>query len=96
VAFALQLPPDLADPVDAEVGVEDPLDLGLEPLVADRPIRRRPGTCGVVGARSDRGARLGEGTADRLDSELLSMLVDVADQRCCGRSSSTRRKPTRS
>jgi hypothetical protein len=37
VAFALQGPPDLAGTVDAEVVLEDPLDLGLELLVVDRP-----------------------------------------------------------
>jgi hypothetical protein len=85
VAFAQELPPDLAGAVDAEVGLEDPQNLGLELLVADRPVRGRSGPCGVVGARSDRGARLGERAADRLDSELLSMLVDVVDQRWDGR-----------
>jgi hypothetical protein len=33
MAFTLELPPDLADPVDAEIGVEHPLDLDLELLV---------------------------------------------------------------
>jgi hypothetical protein len=37
VAFALELPPDLAGAVDAEVVLEDPLDLGLELLVVDGP-----------------------------------------------------------
>jgi hypothetical protein len=37
VAFALQGPPNLAGPVDAEVGLDDSPDLGLELLVADRP-----------------------------------------------------------
>jgi hypothetical protein len=38
VAFTLQRPPDLADPADAQVGVEDPRDLGLELFVADRAV----------------------------------------------------------
>ena len=92
VAFALQGSPDLASAVDAEVGLEDAQNLGLELLVADRPVRRRSASRGVVGARSDRGARLGERAADRLDSELLAMLIDVFDQRCCGRSSSAAKK----
>jgi hypothetical protein len=37
VAFALQGPPDLAGAVDAEVVLEDPLNLGLELLVVDGP-----------------------------------------------------------
>jgi hypothetical protein len=69
-----------------------PHDLGLELVVANRPVRRRSGPRGVVGARSDLGARLGERAADRLDSELLSMLVDVVDQRWEGRSSSAAKK----
>jgi hypothetical protein len=37
VALALQGPPELAGTVDAEVVLEDPLDLGLELLVVDGP-----------------------------------------------------------
>jgi hypothetical protein len=69
-----------------------PHDLGLELLVEDRPVRGRSGPRGVVGARSDRRARLGERAADRLDSELLAMLVDEVDQRWEGRSSSAAKK----
>ena len=49
--------------------------------IAGRPIRRRPCLCGVVGARGDRHAALGEHSADRLDSELLPDLVDERGHR---------------
>jgi hypothetical protein len=80
VAFALQLPPDLADAVDTEVVLEDLADDRLELLVPHRPRRRRTGLGGVVGARS----------------ELRSALVDVGDQRGMAGRARPRRKPTRS
>jgi hypothetical protein len=92
VAFATELLVDLADAVDAEVVVEDLLNQRLELLVPDLPRRGWAGLGGVVGARSDLGARIREGAADRLDSELASVLVDVVDQRGDGRSSSAAEK----
>jgi hypothetical protein len=71
------------------MGRDDPL---IEQRVGDRPRRGRPGLGGVVGGRSDLGAGLGEDPADRLDSVLLLVLVDVVDQRVEGRSSSAAKK----
>jgi hypothetical protein len=62
--FAVQLPPDLAGAVDAEVLGMHPGDLSLQLLVAQRPGRGRPARGGVVGGRGDR-----QQLADRLDPE---------------------------
>ena len=52
VVFAVKDPPNLADPADAEVGVEDPHDPGLTLLVGNRPVRRRSSRRGAIRARS--------------------------------------------
>ena len=67
-------------------------DLGPERGVPDRPRRRRPSVVGVVGARGDLGAGVGEDPADRLDPEPLLVVVDVGAQRRNGRSSSAAKK----
>jgi hypothetical protein len=71
------------------MGRDDPL---IEQRVGDRPRRGRAGFGGVVGGRSDLGAGLGEDSADRLDSVLLLVLLDVGDLRVEGRSSSAAKK----
>jgi hypothetical protein len=52
--LAVELTPDLASAVDAEVRGVDPGDLGLQGLVTQRTGRRRPGSCFVVRRRGDR------------------------------------------
>src|SRR5688572_20980172 len=47
---------------------------------SDSPRRRRPGPRGVVAARGGRHPGLAQDGADRLDPELLAVLVDVVDQ----------------
>src|SRR6185437_5081249 len=79
LAFTLQLSPDLAGPVDAEVLPVNPRDLTNEPVVSSRPRGGRPGPAREVGARSDRAARLGQRAADRLDPEHLPVVFDVVD-----------------
>jgi hypothetical protein len=83
---------DLADAVDAEVLAVHPLDLDLQLLVGDRPWRGWPLLAGVVGARCDLDVGAGEGGADRLDSELVLVLIDVVDDQRLGRSSSAAKK----
>ena len=67
-------------------------DLELQLLVADRPRRRRPLLCDVVGVRGDLAAVLGEHPADRLDPETVPVLVDVGDYLFGWRSSSAPKK----
>src|SRR5690606_28754230 len=81
--------PELVGPVD--LAVRDPQreqDLGHH-RVADGPSRRLDLAAlgGVVGARSDL-----QDSADRLDSELVTMAVDVIDDHFDGRSSSAAKK----
>jgi hypothetical protein len=63
-SFAVQLPPDLAGAVDAEVLGVDPGDLGPEPGVADGSRRSGSAVGIVVAGRGDR-----QNSADRLDPE---------------------------
>ena len=84
--------PHLADPVHPVVVLEQRHDPLIHRGVGDRPGRGRSCLGGVVGARGDLRAGLGEGGADRLDPELLLVLVDVRDQRVEGRSSSAAKK----
>ena len=82
----------LAGPQHRVVVLVDPGYLRLEGLVAQAPGARRPATAGVVGARGDLDSGASEHLADRLDSELLLLGLDVlADQRD-GRSSSAAKK----
>src|SRR5262252_617317 len=69
----VQLPPDLLDPVDLEVLLAHTLDLDLELGVTQPAGRGRPRTCLIVGGGGDL-----QDLADRLDSELPPVLVDVA------------------
>ena len=91
-ALPVELAPHLVRAVDAEVLRVHSGYLRLELLVADQSRRGRASLRGVVGARRDLGPRSGEDPADRLDAELLAMLVDVVDQRVEGRSSSAAKK----
>ena len=75
-AFAMQLPPDFSDSVDAEVVRVDAADLRLQLRVTDcsgagGAVPRR-----VVGARCDLQSVAGQDSADRLDSELLAVRID--------------------
>src|ERR1039458_5510821 len=63
LALSLHLGPDLVGPIDIEVLLVDPGDLGLEDLVAYLPRTRWSSLGGVVGP----GSELQRG-ADRLDS----------------------------
>src|ERR1019366_6325359 len=62
-SLAPQLGPDFVRPVDPEVLVPDPLDLGRQLLVPDRPGRGRSGAGRVVGGRGEL-----QHPADRLNS----------------------------
>lgn len=87
-AFPLELPPDLAHAIDAEVLLEDAPHLGLQRLVA-LPPRRQPGgivplgDMVVVGRGGDR-----QHLADRLDPMRLAVIIDERDHSLNGRSSS--------
>jgi hypothetical protein len=75
--------PDLAGAVETAAGLTSGvgvLDQRQQLRVAQRTGRRRSGLGRVVGARSDRTADLGEGAADRLDSETVAVRVEVGDQ----------------
>src|SRR5699024_321227 len=61
-------------------------------LVAQCPLRGWAGLERVVGARRDLGARCGKRAADRLDAELMLVLVDERHDQRCGRSSSAAKK----
>jgi hypothetical protein len=69
---------------------------GADPLQNERIAPRSgrgPAAFGrPVGARDDLQAVLAQDSADRLDPEMLPVGVDVADQRCEGRSSSAAKK----
>jgi hypothetical protein len=82
-ALASQRMPDLAVAVHVVVRRVDPLDVGLELLVAARPRRGRPGLVVVVGGRGEL-----QHLTDRLDPELLTVIVDERDHHRGGRSSS--------
>ena len=73
-ALAVQLPPHLAGPVDAELSLCTRAICGLQLGVADRPRRRRAAPGGVVGGRGDL-----QHPADRLDPERVPVGVDVRD-----------------
>src|SRR5262249_21777491 len=74
-ALPAQLPPDLARPVDLEVGVVDAQNLPLEPLIAHRAGRGHPARRGVVGRRGEP-----QHLADRLGgTELVPVLADELD-----------------
>ena len=85
--LAAQLVPHLPDPVDIEVRLVHPLDLGLHPRILQRSLRRWPGLGRVVGGWGDR-----QGLADRLDPEDGAVLVDEPRHRLEGRSSSAAKK----
>jgi hypothetical protein len=85
-ALPAKRPPDLASPVHAPVGLEDPPDLDLELGVTHRPRRERPGLGRVIGGGGDRQHR-----ADRLDPVEVLVVVDVGDH-LGGRGSSSRAK----
>jgi hypothetical protein len=90
--LTVQRLPHLAHPVHPVVRLEDRRDPLIEGRIGDAAFRGWSGVVGVVGARGDLGAGLGEDGADRLDPELILVRVDVRDQRCCGRSSSAAKK----
>ena len=88
-ALPVELPPDLAHAVDAEVLREHALDLGFR---APRPASPGPTACsgsarlrgmGVIGRRGDR-----QHLADRLDPIRPAMIVDERDHGLNRRSSS--------
>src|SRR5665213_3580171 len=87
-ALALQLPPDLANAVDAEVRLEHAPDLILQSGVPSRPGRQPGGVDAlgdmvVIARRGDR-----QNLADRLDPMRLAMIVDERDHGLNRRSSS--------
>jgi hypothetical protein len=87
-ALALQLPPDLANAVDAEVRLEHTLDLVLQGCIPSCPSRQPGGINAlgdmvVVGRRGDR-----QHLADRLDPMRLAVIVDERDHGLNRRSSS--------
>src|SRR6185437_4904278 len=88
VAFALQLPPDLAHAVDAEVLLEHPPNLRLQGVIPSRPSRQ----AGRIGAPDDMRmpGRWGnrQHPADRLDPIRRAVIVDEGDHGLCRRSSS--------
>src|SRR5690625_640099 len=90
--FPAQLSVELLRAVDPEVLRVNAPDLNQQLLVPDRPFRGWSGLEGVVGARRDLRACCGERAADRLDAELMLVLVDELDDQRCGRSSSAAKK----
>lgn len=91
-AFAMQLPPDHPDPVDAEVVREDTADLRLQLRVAQYPSAGSAVLRRVVGARRVLDPVTGQDSADRLDSEHLAVGGDERYERFDGRSSSAAKK----
>ena len=86
LALPLQLPPDLARPVDMEVLLEHPAHLALQHAVKPRPQLTGIDPLGgvvMIGRWGDR-----QNLADRLDPMRLAMIVDKRDHRLNGRSSS--------
>src|ERR1700682_3515850 len=92
VTLTLQLPPDLAHAIDAEVLLEHPLNFWLQGVIPSRS-RRQPGRIGapggmrMVGRWGDR-----QHPADRLDPIRRAVIVDEGDHGLCRRSSSARAK----
>ena len=85
--FALQLPPHLAGPVDAEVlGMHAP-DLRHQLRIPQRARRRRSLLGRVVRGRGELQRR-----ADRLDPEAIAVRVDERNYLVCRRSSSAPKK----
>jgi hypothetical protein len=87
-AFALELPPDLADAIDPEVLLKHTPDSDLHGVVlpgAGRQLGRISsfGDMGVVGRGGDR-----QDLADRLDPMRPTMIVDEGDHGLDRRSSS--------
>jgi len=80
--------PELAGSVDLLVRDPQGEQHRQQHCVACCSGRHRSGLAGVIGARSDLGAGVGKDTADRLDTELLAVFVDVVDDYFDGRSSS--------
>ena len=88
LTLAPELAPDLARPVDLEVGVEDPADFLFQPAIAPGAGRGASGFAphrqmGMVGRRGDR-----QNLADRLDPVGLTVIVDERDHGLNRRSSS--------
>src|SRR4051794_7307711 len=73
LTLALELAPELADPVDLVVVVEHLLELGVSSASRTARARRPPALGGVVGGRGDL-----QRTADRLDPEPVPIGIDVA------------------
>ena len=74
----VELGPDLVGAIDTTVLGEDPHDVDLELLVADRPVRLRSFAVRPVGVRGDLAAVLGEHRAGRLDPEAVPVSIDEA------------------
>ena len=88
LALPLQLPPDLARPVDMEILLEHPANFALQRDIAPRPRRQftRVGPLGRVIVIRRWGDR--QHLADRLDPMRLALIVNKRDHRLNGRSSS--------
>src|SRR5581483_10719587 len=69
--LSVELPPDLARPVDVEVLLADAKDLELQLLVSELAGRCRPAPCRVVGGWGEL-----QHPADRLDPPPLSVPID--------------------
>ena len=84
----MELLPNLVGPIDAQVGLPDPLDLGNQPLITQRP----PAATGRITPlrRMLPITRRGDlqHLADRLDPEVLPVFVDERPHGLSRRSSS--------
>ena len=90
--LAGELGVDLTDPLDAVVVLVNTGDDRFQLLITNSPGRRWPIPSRVVGARNDRHVRLGQRGADRLDSKLGLVLLDVIKNQQEERSSSAAKK----
>lgn len=77
VCFTVENDMHLPGPEHVEVLVMHLSDLLFQDLIAGFPCRGWASASGVVGARSDLQSCLLQDPADRLDSELFLVLVDV-------------------
>ena len=84
--------PELVGPVDLPVGDPQRHQRSASSRHRGSLWLRAAGTWRVVGGRSDLGASSRERPTDRLDSELVTMSVDVIDDHFDGRSSSAAKK----
>ena len=92
VAVEIDGAPHLADAVTGVVVGVDALQRCGDRRIADGPGRGRPGFERIVGARRNARGGVCQCPHDRLDAELLAVVVDEGDDYRCGRSSSAAKK----